>query len=103
MTRLTACSWLVGMTPCIGTASAASHPVLVGKVGLNNGYKISLTFPSGRAVHSVRAGTYTIVVHDYSKIHNFALGSVTANRRIFTGSIPGVGTRSYTVALRRGT
>ena len=103
MTRLTSCSLLVGVALTVGSPAAASHPVLVGKVGLNNSYRISLTFPSGRAVHSIPAGTYTIVVHDYSKIHNFALGSVTANRRIFPGSIPGVGTRSYTVTLRQGT
>ena len=85
---------------------AAARPVnrvLIAKAGYHDAYKISLTFVNGRKVKTIPAGTYTIVVHDYSKVHNFALGSVTANRRIFTGSIPGVGTRSYTLTLRRGT
>ncbi|HEY8029333.1 MAG TPA: hypothetical protein VIE38_07465 [Gaiellaceae bacterium] len=85
------------------TAGAQPPPVLIGKVGLHNAFRISLTFPGGKPVVTVPAGTYTIVVHDYSRIHNFALGSVTANRRIFTGSIRGIGTKSYTVDLQPGT
>jgi hypothetical protein len=85
-----------------GGASGATHPMLVAKVGLHDAYKINLAFPSGRRVRTLRRGTYTIVVHDYSTIHNFALGSVTQNRRIFTGSVRGVGTKTYTVSLRPG-
>ena len=65
----------------------AQNPVLIAKVGLHNAFRISLSFPDGRPVRTIPAGTYTIVVHDYSKIHNFALGSITDNRRIFTGGI----------------
>jgi hypothetical protein len=84
-------------------ASGATHPMLIGSVGLHDAFKISLTFPNGRPVRSIPAGTYLIVVHDYSKIHNFALGSVSQNRRIFTGSVPDVGTKTYTVTLKPGT
>ncbi|HLX21407.1 MAG TPA: hypothetical protein VKR23_14770 [Gaiellaceae bacterium] len=85
-----------------GSGRAAAHPVLVGKVGLHDAFSISLTFPNGKLVHSIPAGTYTIVVHDYSALHNFALGSVTQNRRIFTGSVTGIGTKTYTVKLTLG-
>jgi hypothetical protein len=91
-----------GAAVAAGGAAGAGHPVLVGKVGLHDAFKITLTFPNGRPVRSIPAGTYTIVVHDYSAIHNFALGSVTTNRRIFTGSVAGIGTRSYTIALKPG-
>jgi|SRR5579872_3585406 len=84
------------------TAGAQPPPVLIGKVGFHNEFRISLTFPNGALVRTLPAGTYTIVVHDYSRIHNFALGSVTENRRIFTGSIRGIGTKSYTVDLTPG-
>jgi hypothetical protein len=77
-------------------------PVLIGRVGFHNRFTISLRFPNGRLVQTLPAGTYKIVVHDYSKIHNFALGSVTQNRRIFTGSIPKVGKKTYTVHLTPG-
>ena len=76
--------------------------MLIGKVGYHNAYQIALRTPDGRLVRSIPAGTYTIVVHDYSKIHNFALGSQTENKRLFTGGIRWVGTKTYTVTLTPG-
>lgn len=52
---------------------------------------------------SIPAGTYSIKVYDYSKIHNFALGSVTENKRIFTGGIRTTGIKTYIVTLTPGT
>lgn len=75
---------------------------LIGRSGRNNGYAITLTFADGRKVKTIPAGTYTFVIHDYSRIHNFALGSQTANKRLFTTGIPWVGTRSYTLKLTPG-
>ena len=84
------------------SVARSSTPTLIGKVGLHDAFVITLTFPNGKRVKSIPAGTYTIVVHDYSKLHNFALGSQTANKRLFTGSIPGVSTKSYTLRLKPG-
>jgi hypothetical protein len=86
------------------TASArpAANPTLIGKVGLHDAYTITLTFTSGRKVKTLPAGTYTLIVHDYSKIHNFALGSQTQNRRLLTTGIPWVGTRKYALHLVPG-
>jgi hypothetical protein len=86
------------------TASArpAANPTLVGKVGLHDAYTITLTLANGRKVKTLPAGTYRLVVHDYSKIHNFALGSQTQNRRLLTTGIPWVGTRTYTLRLVQG-
>lgn len=83
-------------------ARAAHHPLLIGRVGRHNSFRISLKFPNGRRVRTVPAGTYTFVIHDYSRFHNFALGSITQNRRIFTGGIRFVGTKRYTVNLTPG-
>jgi hypothetical protein len=83
-------------------AAAPANRVLVAKVGFHDAFRISLSFPDGRKVRSIPAGTYTIVVHDYSRIHNFALGSQTQNRRLFTTGIPWVGTRKYTLKLVPG-
>jgi hypothetical protein len=80
----------------------AGPPVLVARAGLHGSYTISLRTPGGKLVKTLPAGTYTIVVHDYSKLHNFALGSQTANKRLFTTGIPWVGTRSYTLKLVPG-
>ena len=76
--------------------------MLIAKVGLHNAYKIALRTPDGRLVRSIPAGTYSIVVHDYSKIHNFALGSQTQNKRLLTTGIPWIGTRTYRLALTPG-
>jgi hypothetical protein len=81
----------------------AQNPVLIAKVGLHNAYTISLRTPDGKLVRSIPAGTYSIVVHDYSKFHNFALGSQTENKRLFTGGVRWVGTKTYTVTLDPGT
>jgi len=80
----------------------SQNPVLIARVGLHNSYTISLRTPDGKLVRSLPAGTYTIVVHDYSKLHNFALGSQTENKRLFTGGIRWVGKKTYTVTLAPG-
>ena len=84
-----------------------ANPILIGRVGSakarhHNAYLITLKFPDGRAVKSIPAGTYTFVIHDYSKIHNFALGSQTDNKRLFTGGIRSTGTKSYVLTLTPG-
>jgi hypothetical protein len=84
------------------SAARAGHPILIARSGLHDGYTISLRTPGGKLVKSLPAGTYTIVVHDYSKVHNFALGSQTQNKRLFTTGIPWVGKRSYTLKLVPG-
>ena len=93
---------IAGAVLVVPVSAPAQNPVLIGKVGYHNAYKIALRTPDGRLVRSIPAGTYTIVVHDYSKIHNFALGSQTENKRLFTGGIRWVGTKTYTVTLTPG-
>ena len=80
----------------------AANPVLVGKTGFHGAYRITLTFSDGRPVKTLPAGTYTLIVHDYSRIHNFALGSQTQNKRLLTTGIPWVGTKRYTLRLVPG-
>jgi plastocyanin len=97
-------SWIV-LASVLASASAArpATKVLVGKVGLHNTYKISLAFSDGRKVKRIPAGAYTFEIHDYSAIHNFALGSQTENKRLFTGGIRWIGTTRYTRILTPGT
>jgi hypothetical protein len=101
MTLLAAVA-LAGFALATAGGARPANPVLVAKVGYHNAFTIALRFPDGTRVHTLPAGTYSIVVHDYSRLHNFALGSQTDNRRIFTGSILGIGTRTYTVTLTPG-
>ena len=65
---------------CGGSSSGGSpagggpvqHPSsLVGTVGKNDAFTISLTDDKGAAITNVAAGTYQLTVHDDSGIHNF--------------------------------
>jgi plastocyanin len=49
---------------------------------------------------TVKAGTYTIVVHDKSNIHNFHLIGPGVNK---VTSVAAVGTKTWTVKLKKGT
>jgi plastocyanin len=49
---------------------------------------------------TVKAGTYTIVIHDRSPIHNFRLTGPGVNK---TTSVPAVGIKTWTMKLKKGT
>jgi plastocyanin len=49
---------------------------------------------------TVKAGTYTIVIHDKSNIHNFHLTGPGVNELT---SVPSVGTKTWAVKLKKGT
>ena len=51
----------------------ADNPVLVGDVGAGDAFVIRLTDAQGNPVTHLDPGTYTLVVHDRSSIHNFRL------------------------------
>src|ERR671933_263607 len=56
-----------------GGATRAANPTLIATVGQNDSFSISLTDAAGTKVTHLDPGTYTIVVHDLSEIHNFRL------------------------------
>jgi len=72
------------------TGSARSGGTLRGTVG--PGMTISI---SPRAV---KAGTYTVIVSDKSKIHNFHIIGTSVKTLV-----PFVGTKSFKVTLKKGT
>src|SRR3954449_7127110 len=80
--------------------AGADAPLLIGTVG--PGFTIDLTDANGKHVDVLTAGTYSLLVHDHSDIHNFALGSQTTNTRILTGGIEFVGDENYTLNLSSG-
>jgi hypothetical protein len=88
------------LTP-LATASS-TNSFLIGRSGRHNRYIITLKFADGEKVRTIPAGTYTFVIHDYSRIHNFALGSQTENKRLFTTGIRWIGTKRYTLTLTPG-
>ena len=86
----------LGAAPAAG---AGSPPLLIGTDG--PGFTINLTDANGKHVDVLTAGTYTLLVHDLSDVHNFALGSQTTNTRLVTTGIEFVGDETYTLGSLR--
>ena len=82
------------------TATAAAHPTLVGVVGKNNAFKITLSF-NGKIVKTLKAGTYTLVIQDGSSLHNYELDGPHGKSWTFT-SVPFVGKKTFTLKLAAG-
>jgi plastocyanin len=82
------------------TAATASRK-LIGTVGKDGSFKITLTDASGHRVRSLKAGTYTIVVHDDSALHNFELEREHGLERELT-DVSAVGTKTVRLKLTRG-
>jgi plastocyanin len=82
-----------------GTAAARTHatPKLSGVVG--PGFSIAVT-AGGKAVKTLKAGTYVIVVQDKASIHNFHLMGPGVNK---STAVPFVGKQTWTVKLKKGT
>ena len=55
-----------------GARGRRLHPQLVGVVGQNDAFKITLS-SGGKVAKTLKAGTYTLVIHDDSAIHNYEL------------------------------
>jgi plastocyanin len=81
-------------------ASQATHPKLLGVVGKNNAFKISLT-SKGNAAKTLKAGTYTFVIQDDSTIHNYELDGPNGKSWTFT-SVGFKGTKTMTLKLAKG-
>jgi plastocyanin len=62
------------------------------------GYAISLRTAAGKAVRTMRTGTYSVTVRDRSKLHNAHLVGPGANRLT---TVPFTGTRTWKVKLAR--
>jgi hypothetical protein len=83
------------------SASArADNGTLVGDVGLGDSFTISLKDSTRAAVTHLNAGTYTLVVHDHSALHNFDLSGPGVSAAT---DIAGVGDQTFTITLVDGT
>ena len=103
MIRLAALSCLAAAAAValvLASARAASHPQLVGVVGQNDAYKITL-MSGGKVAKTLNAGTYTLVIHDDSSIHNYELDGPNGKSWTFT-SVPFTGTKTVTLNLASG-
>ena len=101
---------LLGVTACGGSSSGANgsagagpaqHPTsLVGTVGHDDAFVISLTDPAGTPIRHLAAGTYSLTVKDESGIHDFHLTGAGVDKSTTVG---GTGTTTFTVTFKPGT
>jgi plastocyanin len=93
----------IGLTTILATLALASSAfaaastntktnTLTGTVG--PGFTITMN------KKTVKAGTYTITIHDLASIHDFHLTGPGVNKAT---SVTGTGTTKWTVKLKRGT
>jgi hypothetical protein len=82
-------------------AGPPQHPnALVGTVGKNDAFTISLTDDAGTAIRNLAAGTYKLTVHDDSGIHNF---HVTGSGVDDKTDIQQAQVKTYTINVKPGT
>ena len=84
----------------VGSAlgNPAATPTLVGTVG--PGYTIALK-QNNKAVKTLKAGKYKLVIHDKASIHAFSLDGPNGYAKDFTG-VSFVGTKTFNVNLKAG-
>ena len=90
---------VVGNPPAAPPPKPVPTPVpkLLATVGPKS--TISLRSASGKALASVKAGTYSVVVRDRSKLHNFHLVGRGVNRK---SAVAGTGTTTWKLKLAKG-
>ena len=90
---------LLGFGATSRSHAAATDGQLVGDVGQGDSFTISLKDSTGAAVKHLDPGTYTLLVHDHSAIHNFDLSGPGVSAAT---DITGVGDQTFTVTLTDG-
>jgi plastocyanin len=88
-----------------GGAPASSGPPqhpssLVGTVGKDDAFTISLTDDAGDAIGNLAAGTYKLTVHDDSGIHNFHITGPGVDDKT---DIQKAGVQDFTINVKPGT
>jgi hypothetical protein len=88
------------LTGFSGSALADAPTTLNAIVGTNDGCNITLNDASGTKVSRLAPGTYTVVVDDRSKLHNFHLASNDDPTVDFRTELAFVGQQSFTVTFK---
>ena len=89
-------SWLAALVGSLAFVAGAPAATSAGKLSGTDGPGFTITM----SAKSVKAGMYTITVHDRSSIHNFHLIGPGVNKKT---SVAAVKTYTWQVTLKRGT
>lgn len=99
MTTRLALAALVAALAFPSAAAQADNPKLIGVVGTNDAFAISLRDPAGNLVKQLEPGTYDVTVSDRSQSHNFHLKGPGVDRATSIGDVVDV---TWTVTLGDG-
>ena len=91
---------LVALPVAGAGATRADNPVLTGDVGSGDSFTINLADSTGTRVKNLDPGTYTLVVHDHSSVHNFDL---TGPGVSVATDVDAIGDKTFTITLSPGT
>jgi plastocyanin len=91
---------VLGALAFAGGNARAADSTLVADVGLGDSFAISLKDSSGAAVKHLDPGTYTLLVHDHSSIHNFDLNGPGVS---VATDVAAVGDKTFTITVSDGT
>lgn len=97
--RLMLAAAVVALLGAAGSARA-DNPGLVGDVGLNDAFTITLTDAAGARVTHLDPGTYSLTVHDHSDFHNFHLSGPGVDA---STAVDFIGNQTFTVTFADGT
>jgi plastocyanin len=97
--RLLAAASAAALLTAFPAAVQADAPVLVGDVGAGDAFQISVAGPDGQRATHLDVGTYTLVVHDHSALHDFHLTGPGVN---VSTSVEGVGDSTFTITVTDG-
>jgi hypothetical protein len=91
----------VGLLLAAPVAAGDGNPMLIGTVG--PGFTIDLADAGGKHVDILTAGTYTLLVHDNSDIHNFHLANKPDGLQLdVQTAVEFVGDQTFTITLVPG-
>ena len=90
----------VAIVAVSGSSARADGATLTAIVGTNDGFNITLNDASGQKVERLAPGTYTVVVDDRSKLHNFHLASNDDPTVDFRTDLEFVGQQTFTVTFK---
>jgi plastocyanin len=82
------------------TGGAKTMGTLKGEVYPDSQFKIEMDGTNGKAIKTIKAGTYKVKVEDNATIHNFHLTGPGVNK---STSVSGKGDKTWTVTFKKGT
>jgi hypothetical protein len=94
---------IIAVLAFVPGSARGENPVLTGIVGTNDGFDITLNDATGQKVAFLTPGTYTVVVQDRSRLHNFHLASNDDPTVDFRTELEFVGEQSFTVTFKDNT